>query len=476
MKRPVSAASGAGASVPSSPAPVAEGSGAPASADAPAPAASLASARTATSVPAAASADPSPHAPPAARPAGAPPLQRGTVHGARRVTMTDVAQRAGVSQSTVSLALNRMPGVRLSDATRQRVFDVAAELGYRLPAERALQRPALHLLRPTQRTPGAGAPLPAPAPVPAGGAVPVPVATPLILYLVDEISTSPHPVVSIDGAKDAAWEQGAAVAVAATRSNAAVEAALFDALLGHPGLVGVVYSAIFTRRVRLPEALRDVPTVLLNCYEHEVARPVGAAARRAADAPALPRSSIVPAELAGGHAATERLIEAGHRRIAFLNGEPWMDAARDRLKGYRRALASHDIAFDAALVREGDWQVGTGHEHTLALMRQDDPPTAVFCANDLMAVGCLEALRQLGRSVPGQVSVMGYDDQEISRHTHPPLSTLVLPSYEMGRLAVETLLAEVADPQTRRRHLKVEGRLVERETVGPAPRRASRGG
>jgi LacI family transcriptional regulator len=98
-------------------------------------------------------------------------------------------------------------------------------------------------------------------------------------------------------------------------------------------------------------------------------------------------------------------------------------------------------------------------------MREPAPPSAIFCANDLMAVGCLEALGELGVQVPAEVSVMGYDDQEISQHTHPPLSTLVLPSYEMGRLAVETLLAEVRDPQVRRRQLKVEGRLVERETV-----------
>jgi LacI family transcriptional regulator len=368
------------------------------------------------------------------KPGSVPPGEAvaATVAGARRVTMTDVAKLAGVSQSSVSLALNDMTGARLSDATRQRVFDAARQLGYRLPGARApaaAERPASSRRRTD---------------------------VPLIVYLVDEISTSPHPVVSIDGAKDAAWEQGAVVAVFATRSNPSVEEAVFSGVLRSPNLVGVIYSAIFTREVRLPAVLDEVPTVLLNCYEAAPAGSMRAAARR---------SSIVPAEVAGGHAATERLIEAGHRRIAFINGEPWMDAAQDRLKGYRRALASADIPFDAALVREGDWQVASGYEHTRSLMREPAPPSAIFCANDLMAVGCLEALGELGVQVPAEVSVMGYDDQEISQHTHPPLSTLVLPSYEMGRLAVETLLAEVRDPQVRRRQLKVEGRLVERETV-----------
>ena len=385
--------------------------------------------------------------------------------------MTDVATLAGVSQSTVSLALNNMGGIRLSDATRQRVFDAADELGYRLPTGRS---PA------AVKSPGARSRA----------------ATPLVLYMVDEISTSPHPVVSIDGAKDAAWEQGAVVAVFATRANTVVEEAVLSGMLNHPGLAGIVYSAIFTRQVELPPLARRVPAVLLNCYEaasESTPRAATAAsagveeaeasasqrsARRAAAGSrrdTLRCSSVVPAEVAGGHLATERLIEAGHRRVAFINGEPWMDAAQDRLIGYRRALASHDIAYDAALVREGDWQLASGYEHTLSLMRLTPRPSAIFCANDLMALGCLEALRKLGLAVPDAVSVIGYDDQEVSRHTHPPLTTLVLPSYEMGRLAVETLLAEARDPGLLRRRLKVEGRIVERASVGPPPRGSKRG-
>lgn len=352
---------------------------------------------------------------------------------ARRVTMTDVATQAAVSQSTVSLVLNGMTGTKLSDETRARVLRVAAELGYRLPDRRG-----------TAAASARGGRTRAPA-----------AATPLILYLVDEISTSPHPVLSIDGAKDEAWSQGALVAVFATRSNAGIEAAVLSTMLANPALVGVVYSTIFTRQVSVPPQLGRVPTVLLNCSEVEPA------------SGGEPRfSSVEPSEVLGGFAATECLLDAGHRRIAFINGEPWMDAAHDRLKGYRRALASADIAYDAALVREGDWHVASGHDHTLSLMKQPKAPTAIFCANDLMAVGCLAALRELGRQVPRDVAVIGYDDQEIARHTSPPLTTLVLPNYEMGRLAVEMLLAQVAAPGGRRRRVKVDGRLVLRQTVG----------
>ncbi len=349
--------------------------------------------------------------------------------------MTDVAQAAGVSQSTVSMVLNAMIGARLSPATRTRVLAAATTLGYRLPRREATPAPAVALAG-TAATPG--------------------LQRPLIGYLVDEISTSPHPVVSVDGARDAAWDHGCLLQIAVTRSNPEQEAAAIAALRAHPALLGIVYSTIFTRATTLPEALRGVPTVLLNCHDANAGAP-----------------AIVPGEVAGGHAATEHLIAAGHRRIGYVNGEPWMEAAQDRFKGYRRALATADLPFDAALVRDGDWMSGTGYEATLSLMAQPRPPTAIFCANDLMALGALEALQQLGKRVPEDVALIGYDDQEISRHTHPPLTTMLLPNYEMGRAAVEALLALVAQPggpvdataRSRRAMLKIDCPLVERDSV-----------
>lgn len=348
----------------------------------------------------------------------------------RRPTMTDVAKAAGVSQSTVSMALNNVSSARLSDATRAKVLSAAVELGYRLP----------------RREGSADEALPADAAGPRRN---------LIGYLVDEISTSPHPVVSVDGARDAAWEHGCVLSVFVTRSNADQEAAAIAALRSHPQLLGVVYSTIFTRAAQVPESLREVPTVLLNCHDDSGRYP-----------------TIVPGEVGGGHAATDHLIGAGHTRIGFINGEPWMEAAKDRLKGYRRALATADLPFDPALVRDGDWMNSGGFDGTMALMALARPPTAIFCANDLMAIGALEALAQLGKKVPEDVSVIGYDDQEISRHTHPPLTTMVLPNYEMGRAAVEMLLAEGTGAETasrpsghRRALTKIDCPLVERETV-----------
>ncbi|MBV9555704.1 MAG: LacI family DNA-binding transcriptional regulator [Pseudolabrys sp.] len=339
--------------------------------------------------------------------------------------MTDVARLAGVSQSSVSLVLNQMAGARISDTTRERVKEVAREIGYHLPADRRQVRSA-----PDRN---------------------------VIAYLVDEISTSPHPVVTLDGARDVGWESGFLVQTYVTRSNPELEAATIGLVRRDPNVVGVIYSTIFTRTVTPPAELEDFPTVLLNCYAQD---------RR--------RHSVVPGEVAGGFVATQYLISHGHRRIGLINGEPWMDASADRLKGYRQALATADIAFDPTILRHGDWLPLKGYELALELLRAPNPPSALFCANDLMAIGALEAASELGLRVPEDVSVMGYDDQELARYTHPPLSTLTLPNYEMGRRATELLIELATRNKTVwPKMIKIDGPLIERASVGAA---SDRGG
>jgi LacI family transcriptional regulator len=343
----------------------------------------------------------------------------------RRATMTDVARVAGVSQSSVSLVLNQMTGARISDATRRRVIEVAREIGYELPAARRSHETAVE-----RNT---------------------------IAYLVDEISTSPHPVVNLDGARDIAWESGFLVEAHVTRSDAELESATIEALKRDQTVLGVIYSTIFTRKVTLPKGLADMPVVLLNCYTDE---------RR--------HLSILPGEVAGGFSATSYLLRLGHRRIALINGEPWMDASQERQKGYRQALASADIAFDTGLVRNGDWLPLTGYQHTIDLLRLADPPSAILCANDLMAIGALEAAAALGLRVPADLSIMGYDDQELSRYTHPPLTTLLLPNYEMGRRAAEALIDVVAHGKPLRpMPIKIDGPVVERASAAPPARGAA---
>jgi LacI family transcriptional regulator len=333
--------------------------------------------------------------------------------------MTDIAKLAGVSQSTVSLVINHMSGAKVSKVTRETVLRIARELGY--PVERHAHQ----------------------------GAKQAQIRN-LIVYLTDELTTSPHAMQTIDGAKDAAWEHDCLVAVFATRGDPEVEAAVFARMLDHPALLGVIYSTIFTRAVTVPAALADTPAVLLNCHTRDRGR-----------------AAVVPGELLGGYAATMHLIENGHSRIGFINGEHWIEAAAERLKGYRQALATADIPFDPVLVRSGDWQVAAGYEHALGLLDVPQRPTALFCANDLMAIGALDAARERKLAVPRDLSIVGYDDQDIARYTHPPLTTVLLPNYEMGRWAADSLIAQVRGNHTVNAVIKMECPLVARDSVAP---------
>jgi LacI family transcriptional regulator len=334
-----------------------------------------------------------------------------------RPTMTDVARLAGVSQSSVSLVLNNMTGARISEITRDRVLRAASDLGYALPSQRRVEVAVE--------------------------------ARNKIAFVIDEISTSPHPVVSLDGVRDQAWESGFVVTSYATRSDHELEAATLRLISKDPQVIGIIYATIFTREVTLPQEINGVPLVLLNCYTSDKRK-----------------TSIVPAEVTGGFNATEHLIKKGHRRIGFINGESWMDAATDRMRGYRQALATYDIPFDAALIKEGDWLPLKGYQLAKELLAAPARPTAVLCANDLMALGAIEAAAELGLHVPNDVSIMGYDDQELARYTHPPLSTLVLPNYEMGRHAAELLIDSFASGRPMRTGvIKVDGPVVERGSV-----------
>jgi LacI family transcriptional regulator len=339
------------------------------------------------------------------------------VPGARAPTMTDVAAAAGVSQTTVSLVLNNADGARLLDDTRQRVLDAARTLGYRLVKR--------------------GAPARAIADAVAIG------------FVVNEMSTDPWAAIAMDGAREAAWEHGLTISAAVTRGDAEMEQAVLALMAAQP-LLGLIYGTIHTQRITPPQFLKQIPTVLLNCYAADRSLP-----------------SIIPSEVAGGQAATRRVLRAGHRRIGFITGEALMDASRDRLKGYRQALAAADIPFDPELVLPGNWELSAGYEQTFALMRLSHAPTAIFCANDLMAAGSIEALRELGLQVPADIAVIGYDNRELARFTHPPLTTVLLPHFEMGTQAAAYLIAHARQSRNRAPQIKIECPLVERKSVGP---------
>jgi LacI family transcriptional regulator len=150
--------------------------------------------------------------------------------------------------------------------------------------------------------------------------------------------------------------------------------------------------------------------------------------------------------------------------VGFTNLAPGVPAAAGRLEGYRRALEGGGLEFDASLVRHGDGGASGGYRGALELMRAAKPPTAIFCGNDETAMGAYEALKELGLRIPGDVAVVGFDNQEIiAAQLRPPLFTVALPHYEMGRWAVRHLIEHAGE--TPPVQCAIDCAYLERESV-----------
>lgn len=163
-------------------------------------------------------------------------------------------------------------------------------------------------------------------------------------------------------------------------------------------------------------------------------------------------------------AATAHLLRLGHRRIGLVCGVSALnDRAQQRIDGYREALAACDLPFDPTLVREGPFDASEGALAAESLLRMAQPPTALFCANDIQALGALFACQKLGISVPADLSIVGFDDLPIVRVTSPPLTTVHVPAHEMGE-AVSRALLHASDTQSPIRPRRFEATLILRES------------
>jgi LacI family repressor for deo operon, udp, cdd, tsx, nupC, and nupG len=183
----------------------------------------------------------------------------------------------------------------------------------------------------------------------------------------------------------------------------------------------------------------------------------------------------------GGRLATTHLIENGHRAIATITGPLDWPSAQARLEGTREALRDAGVEAKLAVASTGEWGVEAGRSAMAELMRSGDRFTAVFAQSDLLALGAIAELQARGLSVPGDMSVIGYDDIPVARYMSPALTTVRQPMNEVGATAVRLLTQELAGPspsgRKRRRHQLVDVSLVVRQSVaGPAQAGRSRRG
>jgi len=174
--------------------------------------------------------------------------------------------------------------------------------------------------------------------------------------------------------------------------------------------------------------------------------------------------------VAGARAAVGHLLEQGHTSIALITNAPLKyTSAAERLAGYQQALAEHGVEFDGRLVAEGAFVAQSGFE-AMASLLEKRPFTAAFVASDVLALGAMGAIRARGLRIPTDVSLVGFDDIPLAAYFDPPLTTVSIPAYELGRTAGNLLLAQIrGEPVPQRTLLDTE--LMVRESVGPVAAR-----
>lgn len=172
----------------------------------------------------------------------------------------------------------------------------------------------------------------------------------------------------------------------------------------------------------------------------------------------------------GATRATEYLLALGHRRIGFIGGAALSSASSDRREGYLQAMAKAGLSVEPELMLDGDLRQKSGYAAARRMLMLPHPPTAVFAANDLMALGVMEVAAEMGKRIPEDLSLVGYDDNQIAALPEVQLTTVRQPAYEMGQLAAEILLEKLR-PASRKdwvpRHITLRSELVVRRTTAP---------
>ncbi|KGF80925.1 hypothetical protein IA69_15515 [Massilia sp. JS1662] len=178
---------------------------------------------------------------------------------------------------------------------------------------------------------------------------------------------------------------------------------------------------------------------------------------------------VCGANRSAAKAAVDHLLALGHRKIAFITGNSFTGQSEERQQGYEDALKAAGIAVNPEWIRQGEFNDVSGFVQTKALLALKDRPTAIFAANDGMAFGAIDAVSAAGLNVPGDISVVGFDDVIRAEFVHPRLTTVRQPLNEIAVRAVRELVDAIRDGRTDGFRIEMPARLVVRESTGPAP-------
>lgn len=329
------------------------------------------------------------------------------------VTLVEIAQAAGVSVSTVSRALSN-GNYPLREETRQRVLKLAEEMGYKPNlVARSLQSNRSHLVG----------------------------------VIVDRMQ-SPFAAATVQGIQDGLRNEGFSISIAYSNRDQELAIEAIHAFYSHQ-VDGMIILNSWLHNFNDPIlSQQNRPFVFVNrLFGNCMSNCVG------------------PGDYYGAQIATQHLIDLGHQRIGYIHGrEDWIEA-QNRLTGYRDTLAQYDLDDDEDLIRHGDWSVDSGYQAARELLALQEPPTAIFAANDMMALGAIYAIQDAGLTIPDDIAIVGYDDRDFAAWIRPALTTIRMPSYEMGRAAARLLLKQISgeelDDAT-----QIPGELIIRQSCG----------
>ncbi|MCI6411818.1 LacI family DNA-binding transcriptional regulator [Schaalia hyovaginalis] len=347
-----------------------------------------------------------------------------TVARMNKVTLDEVARRAGVSKASASKALNGRKDV--SDETRSRVFDAAEALGYRSRTPRAQEASAS------------------------------------IAIVADNLSTT-YTLDILKGASIAALQLDIALDLSHTSFDGADRPKILPLTdqwverFAERGGIGVI-------TVTSPSSEELIRRLRRSGLAHLAIDP--------ASPPPAGTASIGATNWNGGVEATQHLIALGHRRIAFVKGPEDSVPGHERFEGYLSALRMNRIPYEPNLVTGDEYSYENGLTAGRSLLSgpKRERPTAIFASNDVTAIGVFEAARELGIRIPEELSVIGFDDTDLARWTTPALTTVHQPLVEMGARAVRTVLLMTKEADgAASAPIQLTTRLVVRNSTAPAP-------
>jgi len=336
----------------------------------------------------------------------------------RHTTIKDIAKVAGVSHTTVYRALNDKP--RISRSTKKRIVSIARRYHY--------QPNVLAQSLVLGRTKTLGL-----------------VITTIINPFYPELAK---------GIEDTARSLGYNIFLCCTNFDISLESRYIDMLLGR-GVDGIIFTSAHTHDPNITRLVKDhFPLILVN--------------RRVYGDPMMDRTDYVVVEnVKGGFLAVEHLIKMGHKRIGVISGSPDSSAAVERLEGARKAFIEYELNPAELLVLEGDFLKPSGYEAAKKFLSMRDPPSAIFGVNDYMALGAYEAVLDAGLRVPEDIALIGFNDITFSAMKGIELTTIGQKKYEMGSIAVHTLIDKIEGRDgDKARQITLEPELIVRKSCG----------